>query len=135
VAQRGTFARSQLGSMDRIVDFDANTGDRIRLDYDHDLATGDRPTRLFNAGTQRTTTLLKALGAAYADRNPQQSGHQRLRANEAVFCDWQGRQFLALNNARTGCKPQQDRLIEMTGVRFHGGDAIAATLAATADFV
>jgi|GEM_PF-2615273 hypothetical protein len=69
--------------MDRIVDFDANAGDRIRLDYDHDLATGDRPTRLFNAGTQRTTTLLKALGAAYADRNPQQSSHQRLRANEA----------------------------------------------------
>ncbi|MBD1910137.1 MULTISPECIES: Calx-beta domain-containing protein [unclassified Leptolyngbya] len=128
-------ANSRLAPMDRIMDFNAAGGDRIRLDYDGNPATSNRPVGLFNAGLQRTATLAAAAQAAYRDKNARQGGIQGLRASEGVFFAWQGRQFLAVNNTQATFAASGDFVVEVTGMRFQSGDSTLGALAVARYFV
>ncbi|MFQ3615619.1 MAG: bluetail domain-containing putative surface protein [Cyanobacteriota bacterium] len=116
---------SLLRAPDRITDFNPTEGDRIQLDFDNQLRTRELPRALFNVGAidrPGITTLAQAVSAAYADTRPSQPGNQRLGANQALFFEFQGQTFLSVNDNRAAFRPQNDLLVEVTGIQFRPGD-------------
>jgi len=126
--QREALSQSWVTAPDRIRDFDATEKDRIQLDYDDNLAIAQRPQALFNAGEVGGNSLSQATKFAFADKNQTQSGKQILRANEAVFFQWSGRTFLAVNDSQKGFRGDRDLVIEVTGIQMAGQDATAGVL-------
>lgn len=126
---------------DRLINFDPRQGDRIQLDFDHNLATTgrqERPTRLFNAGIQIEQTLHQAIAAAYADVNPHQKGDQRLKPNQATIFQYEKRFYLAVNNHRAGFQANGDLFVDlgqMTRANFVPGDFHASSLAVSDYFL
>ncbi|MBE9109971.1 DUF4347 domain-containing protein [Nodosilinea sp. LEGE 07298] len=120
--------QSTLAALDRIVGFDATQGDRIQLDYNHNLLTSERPSGLFNAGLKTGATLEQAALAAYNDKNQLTSGAQAMAANQAVFFRWGTRTFFSVNDGTTAFSKTADLVAEVTGIRLIGSDATAGTL-------
>jgi Ca2+-binding RTX toxin-like protein len=113
---------STFRARDLITDFNFFEGDRIQLDFDSNLATSNRPKRLFNAGKLRGN-LKKAVKNAYADKNQKQRGQQALKPNEAVFFKLGQRTYLSVNDNKAPFSVQNDLLVDMTGIVFRPGDA------------
>ncbi len=128
-SQRAAFAGSQLGSLDRITDFNVREGDRIQLDYDNNLVTQQRPKGLFNAGEVTGDNLAAAVRSAYRDKNQKQKGKQRLGANEAVLLEWQSSSYLAVNDSARGFGAKRDLLIDVTGLTRPAAQESAGVLA------
>lgn len=127
-SQRAAFSQSTLRSLDRIVNFNFDQGDRIQLDFDNRPNTRNRPRRLFNAGEQEAGNVRLAAQEAYEDKNQRQRGNQALQANEAVFFRLGSRTFLAVNDGQTEFSNDQDLLINVTGIDFRGNDANRGSL-------
>jgi Ca2+-binding RTX toxin-like protein len=119
---------SLLTDPDRITDFNAMQGDRILLDFDNNPTTRNLPRGLFNSGTRAGATLDAAVRAAFLDKNQATSGNQSLLADEAVFLKWQNKTYLAVNDGTAGFSRNNDLLIELTGMVFQPGGAIAGVL-------
>lgn len=134
-SQRVALAGSRLNAIDRLVDFNAVQGDRIQLDYDNNLATSNRPRGLFNAGRVQGRTLQEGVLAAYRDKHHKLAGQQRLLANEAVLFQWRRQSFLAVNDPMAGFAANRDMVVNVTGMKMMGQDAIAGRLALTNYFV
>ncbi|WP_416672014.1 bluetail domain-containing putative surface protein [Egbenema bharatensis] len=119
---------SLVASPDRITDFNQAEGDRFQLDYDNNLNTPDLPLGLFNAGIRTETQLVQAIEAAFADKNPKQSGKQPLKSREAVLLSWQNKTHLVVNDQTPGFSAAQDLVIDVTGMQMRPGDANAGVL-------
>jgi len=119
---------SLVTAPDWIRDFSFGQGDRIQLDYDNRFNTPNRPIALFNAGVKAGASLAAATLAAFADKNRIAAGRQALGAREAVFFFWRNRTYLAVNDTLAGFNPNQDLVIQMTGLQFRPGDATATVL-------
>ena len=126
---------SRLRNPDRILDFNAIQGDRLQLDYDNNLATIDRPRSAFNAGKVRGGNLRAGVQAAFQDKNHQRKGNQALRANEAVVFQWRKQTFLTVNDSERRFAPNQDMIINVTGLQMIGQDASAGVLKVSSYFV
>ncbi|GAB4132457.1 MAG: hypothetical protein Fur0046_02280 [Cyanobacteria bacterium J069] len=129
---------SLLRSPDRITDFNQTEGDRIQLDFDNRLNTRERPKALFNAGVidrPGITTLAQAVSAAYADTRPGQPGNQRLKADQALFFEFQGQSYLSVNDRKAAFRPKNDLLVELTGIQYRDGDAQPGVLSVRNYFV
>jgi hypothetical protein len=127
--QRAALANSLLQSLDRVVDFNFNQGDRFQLDFDNNLVTPNLPTKLFNSGRETGRSLSDAVSSAYADKNQARRGNQSLKANEAVFFQWRRKTYLSVNDNQAGFSPQRDLVVDVTGIGFRTGDANAGVLA------
>lgn len=127
-SQAVALSQSTLAALDRIVGFDATQGDRILLDYNHNLLTSERPSGLFNAGLKTGTTLEQAALAAYNDKNQSTSGAQAMAANQAVFFRWGSRTFLSVNDGTAAFSKTTDLVAEVTGLRMAGNDSNAGSL-------
>jgi len=103
-------------------------GDRLQLNFDNNLDTVEQPKQLFNAGKQRTKTLLEAAATAYADKHQKRSGKQTLKADEAVFFQWQKQTYLSVNNRSAAFQPSQDLLVNMTTMQLGTGDRTVGIL-------
>lgn len=130
-----THRNSLIGAPDWIQDFRAPQGDRIQLDYDQNLATQNRPARLFQAGRKTAPTLLAATRAAFADKNQAAAGQQRLQAFEAVFFRYGADTYLAVNDNQAALSASRDLVIRMTGMQFSGTDATGGALVTGRYFV
>lgn len=126
---------SMLNRMDRITDFDAAMGDRIKLDFDSKLSTVELPKGLFNAGDVTGQNLAEAANRANADKNFRGAGAQGLAAEESVFFRWNSRTFLMVNDRNQGFSRSDDLLIEMMGVNVTALTSSTGTLATSTFFV
>jgi serralysin len=122
--------QSTLKSLDRIIDFNFNEGDRIQLDFDNQLTTSNLPKRLFNAGNEKGT-LKKAAKAAYADKNFTKKGNQKLKPGEAVLFTQGSRTYLSVNDNKAPFSPSRDFLVDVTNIKLKAGDAGLGTLITT----
>lgn len=126
---------------DRLINFNPRQGDRIQLDFDHNLATTgrqERPNRLFNAGIQIESTLNQAVEAAYADVNPHQKGDQRLKPNQAAIFQYKKRFYLTVNNHKPAFQANGDLFVDLgqiTRANFAPGDFHASSLAVPDYFI
>lgn len=106
-------AESRVGSMDRILDFDAAEGDRLWV--------ADRVTGMHWAGAVRAASLATALERLYRDRDPVDAGFQPLGMGEALGLEWNGRIFLSFNTGELGFGRNEDLVVEMKHPLFAGG--------------
>ncbi|MCU0526285.1 MAG: hypothetical protein MUF72_15835 [Elainella sp. Prado103] len=128
-------ANSRLGSRDRITDFNVAQGDRIQLDFDNNLATSQRPAKLFNAGAVQGGTLAAATRSAYADKNQKLANRQVLLGNEAVIFRWQQKTYLSVNDGVRAFDQSRDLLINMTGIAMPTAHTTSGTLPLSSYFV
>ncbi|MCU0564983.1 MAG: hypothetical protein MUF49_00095 [Oculatellaceae cyanobacterium Prado106] len=135
INQNLAHANSNLNSMDQIRDFNPVEGDRIQLDTDRNPTTAELPTRLSNAGTQSTPSLIAAIRNVYTDKNFVTTGQQALGANEAVFFEWNLRTYLIVNNNRTGFSATEDLFINVTGMTVPSLHTSSGTLSVGRYFV
>ncbi len=112
---------SNATATDRIVDFDANKGDRFRVTTNSRVPAF--PTGLFNAGSVSGANLVQAATAAYANKNRTTPAREALRANEALFFFWQGQTFMSMNNSVAAFSATDDLLVNVTNIQFRPGDA------------
>lgn len=119
ITKAAALQTSTLQSLDRITDFTASQGDRFQLDFDNNLNTQERPRRLHYAGQQKGS-LSKAVRSAYADLLPRRRGNQALKPNEAVFFKRGNRTYLSVNDNKASFSPQNDLLVDVTGIQFAG---------------
>jgi microcystin-dependent protein len=124
-SQRLAFQNSLVSASDRITDFQTQAGDRIQLDYDNNLATSQRPKKLFNVGRVKAKTLVRAAKVAYGDKRSRKPGQQPLAANEAIFFRWGNRLFLSVNDRNRPFSGGRDLVIEMTGIALPGASVLA----------
>ena len=127
--QAEALSTSTVDAPDRVQDFKFSAKDKFQLDFDNNPRTRNRPRGLFNAGNVGGRTLGNAVRDAYADKNQDASGNQRLRGNEAVFFEWKNRTYLSVNNNSAGFAANRDLVVEVTGIQFKPGDANAGVLA------
>jgi Ca2+-binding RTX toxin-like protein len=127
-------ASSLVDGPDRVRDFKVSKQDKFQL-ADNNLGSRSRPRGLFHAGKVSGQTLAKATKAAYADRNQQQSGNQRLQGNEAVFFKWKNRTYLSVNDKNAGMAVNRDLVINVTGIQFKPGDSNAGVLTVNNYFI
>jgi len=127
------FRQSTLKATDQITDWKVNEGDRILIDRDDD-GVGDAPVAVFYAGRVGGSSLASGVSAAYRDKIPQRRGQQKLQANEAVFLQWQGRTYLAVNDRSSGFAPNRDLLLNVTGIQIPKADIRAGVLATDSYF-
>ncbi|ACK70428.1 Hemolysin-type calcium-binding region [Gloeothece citriformis PCC 7424] len=123
-----SLADSSLLSPDRIRDFNQTEGDRFQL-----LPTN--PSTLWNAGDVTGDNLRVALEAAYADSNQSAGGSQPLGLNEAVLFNFGSRSYLSINNTISGFNPEQDLVVEVSGIVLASGDENAGVLSVSDYFV
>jgi microcystin-dependent protein len=116
LSQRLAFSNSLVKAPDRITDFLAQAGDRIQLDYDNNLATSQRPKKLYNVGRIKAKTLVAAVKTAYSDKRSKKPGNQPLAANEALFFRRGNRTYLSVNDNKSAFSSGRDLVIEMTGI-------------------
>ncbi len=95
---------------------------------------GDAPVAVFYAGRVSGSSLASGVSAAYRDKIPQRRGQQKLQANEAVFLQWQGRTYLAVNDRSSGFAPNRDLLLNVTGIQIPKADIRAGVLATDSYF-
>jgi hypothetical protein len=113
---------------DRIRDFRVAEGDRIQLDFDNNLASKNRPQALFNAQTVGSNSLEKAARNAFKDKDGAARGNQKLGAREAVFFQWRGGTYVAVNNSVADFSANQDLVINVSGMQFRAGDSSRGSL-------
>ena len=106
----------------------------MQLDFDNDLATANRPLRLFNAGDQQGN-LSNAVQAAYTDKNQQRSGDQTLNVNEAVLFSRGSRTYVAVNDEQASFAANRDLIANLTGITLNTGELKAGTIAVARYFV
>lgn len=128
--QRAALVQSLIATPDQITDFNSTQGDRIQLSFDNDLATTDRPTRLYNAG-ELTGSLTDAVQAAYTDKHQTRRGEQGLLENEAVFFSVRGKTYLAVNDSRAGYAADRDLLVNMNNINLGAGENVGRLAVAT----
>jgi hypothetical protein len=133
--QLDSFSHSRVDAPDHLIHFDARQGDRIQLDYDHNLMTAERPQALFNAGEVTGTTIAAAVKAAYADKNEQAKNKQRMQANEAVFFEWQNQTYLVVNDNNRSFGGAHDLVMNVTGMNMAQHDANRGVLVVNNYFV
>jgi predicted outer membrane repeat protein len=133
--KREALRNSRSSAPDRIIDFSGAQGDRIQLDFDNNLATANRPKRLFNAGKIKGGNLTAGAKAAYADKDQKKLGKQAIAANEAVFFKWGSRTYLAVNDSGKGFSAGRDLVIDITGIEMARQQAKAGSLAVNRYFV
>jgi predicted outer membrane repeat protein len=133
--QRETLRQSRSNAPDRIIDFSRAQGDRIQLDFDNNLATINRPKKLFNAGKVKSNNLTKAAKAAYADKDQKKFGKQEIAANEAVFFKWGSRTYLSVNDSGKGFSAGRDLIVDVTGIDLTRKQSKAGTLSVNQYFV
>ncbi|MFM7423461.1 MAG: bluetail domain-containing putative surface protein [Elainella sp.] len=127
-------ANSLAFAPDRIRDLRTPEGDRIQLDFDNNLASKNRPQALFNAQTVGGSNLEKAARNAFKDKDGVARGNQKLGAREAVFFEWRGGTYLAVNNSAADFSANQDLIINVSGMQFRPGDSNRGSLNVTSYF-
>jgi predicted outer membrane repeat protein len=127
-SQAEALSQSTLAALDHIVGLDITQGDRIQLDYDHNLLTSELPKGLFNAGLVSGSDLAQAVQAAYRDKNQASRGAQAMAAHQAVFFRYSNRIYLSVNDGNAALASSSDLLVDITGVRMQGSDASLGTL-------
>ena len=125
--QAEALAQSLADAPDLIQGFKVSQGDRFELDFDGNLRSLDRPSRLFNAGQVGGDNLAAAAKKAYADKN-QRSAGQALQGNEAVFFDWKGQTYLSVNDGSKGFSAASDLVANVKGISLKPGDSTAGSL-------
>lgn len=125
---------STLKNLDQVKDFNFVEGDRFQLDFDNNLSTVELPKKVFNAGILKGS-LANATKKAYADKNFKTKGNQALKPNEAVFFRLGKRTYLSVNDNKAGFSPQNDLLVNVTGISFKSGDATRGALTTSNYFV
>jgi Domain of unknown function (DUF4347)/RTX calcium-binding nonapeptide repeat (4 copies) len=125
--QADALTQSLADAPDLIQGFKFSQGDKFQLDFDNNLQSSDRPSRLFNAGKVGGNTLAAAAKKAYADKN-QRSAGQALQGNEAVFFDWRGQTYLSLNDGSKGFSASNDLVANVRGIGLKVGDSSAGSL-------
>jgi len=120
--------QSLVGSPDWIRDFSVVAGDRIRMDFDNNLATRNLPRALFNTGPVRGNTRAVAAAYAFLDKNRGVAGRQGLGAFEAVLFTWQRRLYLGVNDARAGFQANTDMVVDVTGIQMPAAHVAASAL-------
>jgi serralysin len=122
--------QSTLNRRDKIADFNITEGDRIQLDFDNNLATVEKPKRMYNAGdlTRSTKSLKTASKLAFGDRNPRQRGKQVLGADQAALFTFRGRRYIAVNDGARSFSAGNDLMVDVTGIKGNVGRA-GSTLA------
>jgi hypothetical protein len=123
-SQRLAFLNSRLNAPDRLTDFKPQEGDRIQLDYDNNLATSQRPKKLYNIGKIKAKTLSTALKTAYGDKRSRTPGKQPLAGNEAVFFRWGNRSYLSVNDNNRAFSGGKDLVVEVTGTSVPNGSVL-----------
>lgn len=131
----GALQQSLATEPDKITDFSVAGGDRIRLDYDSNLSTANRPTAMYNAQTVAGSTLSAAAQAAFADRNLALAGSQALGVSEAVLFTWQQRQYIGVNDTQAGFQAANDLIVQVTGIQMPAADTTANSLSVSNYFV
>ena len=125
--QAEALAQSLADAPDRVQGFNVSQGDKFQLDFDNNLQSRDRPSRLFNAGQVGGGNLAAAARNAYASKN-QRSAGQALQSNEAVFFDWRGQTYLSVNGGSKGFSAASDLVLNVRGIDFKSGDDSAGSL-------
>jgi Ca2+-binding RTX toxin-like protein len=126
-SQRDTLRQSTGAARDRITDFSFAEGDKLLLSFENNVGVLSSPSALFNAGAVVGRNIIRAASRAYADKNQEATGRQRLQAGEAVFFEWRGQTFLSVNNDVSGYG-FRDLTVDMSGIQFKAGDRNAGTL-------
>jgi predicted outer membrane repeat protein len=134
-SRRDALRQSRSNAPDRITDFSRAQGDRFQLDFDNNLATPDRPKKLFNAGRIKAKNLAKAAKTAYMDKDQKKLGRQAIAANEAVFFQWGSRTYLSVNDNRRGFSAGQDFVVDVTGIDLTRKQSRAGSLSVNQYFV
>ncbi|MBF2072264.1 MAG: hypothetical protein IGS50_00655 [Synechococcales cyanobacterium C42_A2020_086] len=124
-ADRFILDDSPVADPDRLQGFNAAQGDRFQLDLDGNINSRERPRGLFGAGRVRGQSLEQAARSAYRDKNRASAGAQALRQNEAVFFNWRGSTYLAVNLGSAAFGAEQDLIVNVAGMRFQPGEATA----------
>jgi serralysin len=120
--RRAALRTSTIRRLTRITDFNQREGDRIKLDFNNNLDSIQRPRGFFNAGRFKPGNLRRAAREAYADKNFRRKGDQPLRPNEAVFFRMGSRSFISVNDGNRSFSPNNDLLVEVTGIQVRPGD-------------
>ena len=113
---------------DRIKDFKVADGDRLQLDFDNNLKSRELPKGLFNAQQVNGASLDKATANAFKDKDAVQKGNQGLSAREAVFFEWRGGSYLAVNDNNQAYSANRDLVVNVSGIQFRSGDASRGSL-------
>ncbi len=121
-SQAAALENSLASAPDRIRDFRFSEGDKIQLNFDNNLNSKNLPRGLFRAGRVNGSSLARATANAFKDKNTEQKGNQRLRTREAVFYDWRGGSYLAVNDGNRAFSINQDLVVNVSGIQFKSGD-------------
>lgn len=126
-SQSAALATSTISALDTITDFDPLGGDRIHLDWDGDLDTGETVTSLFNAGVMPQSTLSTAARAAFADKNHETPVAEALQPGEAVIFRWNAKVYVAINDSQLGFS-NRDGMVNVTGLNQPTADLTSGVL-------
>jgi hypothetical protein len=126
--QRSALRKSSINTLDHITDFNGMEGDRIQLDFDNNLATVERPRKLFDTQITSGNTLIQAARNAYSDRDKQLRGNQALKGREAVIFKWSDRTYLSINDNNRRFNENRDLVVDVTGIKGMGLTSGAAQL-------
>ena len=128
VSQAAALENSLAFAPDRIKDFKVADGDRLQLDFDNNLKSRELPKGLFNAQQVNGASLDKATANAFKDKDAVQKGNQGLSAREAVFFEWRGGSYLAVNDNNQAYSANRDLVVNVSGIQFRSGDASRGSL-------
>jgi len=128
VSQAAALENSLAFAPDRIKDFKVSEGDRIQLDFDNNLKSKELPKALFKTKSVNGSSLDKAAANAFKDKDGAEKGKQELSAREAVFFEWRGGTYLAVNDNNQGYSANQDLVVNVSGIQFKSGDANRGSL-------
>jgi len=131
---RAALGDSLVSAPDRIQGLVIAEGDRLRLDFDNNLATRELPLGFFNAGTVAGATRSAATSAAFADKNQATAGAQALGGREAVLFTWQQRTFIAVNDQTQSFNASSDLVVDVTGIQKPATHGTAGVLPTTSYF-
>ncbi|MGJ5674910.1 MAG: bluetail domain-containing putative surface protein [Nostochopsis sp.] len=122
------FSQSRVDALDPITNSNPNQGDRIWFNNDGTSSTftkeGTQTAYLHDVGLVKGNNLSAAIQTAYNDRNPQSQGDQALNNNESVLFQWQGSNYLAINNQNQPFDANNDLLINMNSIQIPRKDAV-----------
>ncbi|MEM9220178.1 MAG: bluetail domain-containing putative surface protein [Cyanobacteria bacterium P01_F01_bin.150] len=98
---------------DKITDFDSSEGDRLLMDFDEDLSTGNRPRQIFNLGKLRAKNLTRAIRKVYGDRLLDKPRKQPLKKNQAFMFEFKRTIFIGINDRNKKFSKKNDFLVEI----------------------